>query len=71
MYYRGLTKCLILITVFQMILTTCVAPQDNVSLKARPRMQAKEPNASRINVHNLYSCLNPENMIIAKDFIEK
>ena len=34
-------------------------------------MQAKQPNASLINVHNLNSHLNPENMIITKDFIER
>ena len=54
-----------------MILTTHIAPQVKVSLKAKARMQAKQPNASLINVHNLNSHLNPENMIITKDIIEK
>ena len=61
LHYRALTNCLILITVFQMILTTHVAPQVKVSLKARTRMQAKQSNASLINIHNLNSHLNPEN----------
>ena len=34
-------------------------------------MQAKQPSALLINVHNLHSHLNPENMIITKDFIEE
>ena len=34
-------------------------------------MQATQPNTSLINVHNLNSYLNPENMIITKDYIEK
>ena len=33
-------------------------------------MQAKQSNTSLISVNNLYSHLNPENMITAKDFIE-
>ena len=54
-----------------MILTTHIAPQVKVSLKARTRMQAKQPNASLITVHDLNSHLNPENTIITKDNIEK
>ena len=42
-----------------------------ISLKARTGMQAKQSNALLINIHNLNSHLNPENMIITKDFIEK
>ena len=34
-------------------------------------MQAKQPNTLLINVKNLNSHLNPENMIITKDYIEK
>ena len=56
---------------FQVILTSCVVPQVKVSLKARTRIQAKQSNTSLINIHNLNSHLNPENMIITKDFIEK
>ena len=33
-------------------------------------MQAKQPNTSLINVHDLNSHLNPENTIITKDCIE-
>ena len=54
-----------------MILMTHVAPQVEISLKAGTGMQAKQPNASLINVHNLNSHLNPENTIITKVFIEK
>ena len=56
---------------FQMILTTHIAPQVKVFFKARTRMQAKQPNALLINVCNLNSHLNPENMMITEDFIEK
>ena len=55
LHYRALTECLILVTVFQMMLTTHVAPQVRVSLKAGTRMQAKQPNASLINMHGLNS----------------
>ena len=34
-------------------------------------MQARQPNASLINVHNLNSHLNPENTIITKDYIKR
>ena len=46
-------------------------PQVNVSLKARKRMQAKQPKALLINVHSLNSHLNQKNMIITKDFMGK
>ena len=54
-----------------MILTTHVAPEVKVSLRTRTRIQAKQSNASLINVHNLNSHLNLENTILTKDFIEK
>ena len=41
LHYRALTEWLILVTVFQMILMTCVAPQVEISLKAGTRMQVK------------------------------
>ena len=34
-------------------------------------MQAKQSNASLINIHTVNSHINPENTIITKDFIEK
>ena len=54
-----------------MILTAHTAPWVKVSLKARTRNHAKQPNTLLINVHDLNSHLNPENTIITKDYIEK
>ena len=54
-----------------MILTTHIAPQVKVSLKARTRMQTKQSNALVMNVYNLNSHLNPENMMKTKDYTEK
>ena len=55
---------------FQMIMTTHVAPQVKVSLRMKTRMQAKQSNALLINIHNHNSHLNPENTIITKEFKE-
>ena len=61
LHYRALTEGLILVTVFQIIPTPCIAPDVKASLKARTRMQAKQYNALLINIHNLNPHLNPEN----------
>ena len=71
LHYRALTECLILTTVFQMILKTHIVPQVKVSLRTRTRMQAKQSNALLINIHNLNSHLIPENTITTEEFIEK
>ena len=54
-----------------MILTTCVAPQVEISLKAGTKMQDKQPNTLLLNVHDLNCHLNPESTIITKDYVEK
>ena len=54
---------------FQMILTTHIAPQIKVSLGTG--MQVKQSNALLINKYNLNSHLCTENTIITKDFIDK